>query len=158
MDVKGRLIELAQGVAVEEDVYRIAQQIREYDPNLRIKYLAQHGQIEDAPYALFELCPDGQERLVFHIWELDQRVLERIEAADNQKRNVLVDLEGKNLLAKRNQQRRYEERRLEALDIVQHIVGSPKGRYTWKSDEGRKIQFDDSVNGYNGEVNERRSI
>ena len=157
MDVKGRLIEMSDGTLVESDVYHIVQKVAEYDPNLRIK-IPRNPEMTDAPYALFELCPDGVERLVFEIWELDDRVVDRVRYADTQKRNVLLDLDGNNLLAKRTQRRRYEEKKLETQDIITTMLRSPKGRWTWKSDEGKLVQFDDSVNGYNGEVNESRAV
>ena len=68
-----------------------------------------------------------------------------------------MDLEGRNLLAQKALQRRYEDKRLEAQDIITSMLKSPKGRWTYKTDEGKLVQFDDSANGYNGEVNESGS-
>lgn len=144
MDVKERLVQLSNGVTVTSDVYRIAKKVKEYDTNLSLK-----GDLDptfyDAPYAIFELCPDGTERMVFTVWELDDRIMDRIYASDQAKNSVLLDLEGRNLLAKKWQNRRYEEKLLEAQDIVVSMLKSSKGRWTWKSDEGKLVKFDDGI-------------
>jgi hypothetical protein len=143
VDVKGRLIQLSNGVTVTDDVYSIAKKVQDYDHNLRLKGNL-NPEYYDAPYAIFETCLDGIERMVFEVWELDQRVLDRIYAADQAKNSVLLDLEGRNLLAKQNLNKRYEEKRLEAKDIIVTMLKSPKGRWKWKSDEGKLVTFDDS--------------
>jgi hypothetical protein len=141
---KGRLIELSQGVLVEEDIYNVVEKLRNYDPNLRVKFLndATRSLVGDAPYAIFELCPDGIERLVFTVWELDDRVLERLYNADNARNNVLVDIDNNNLLVKKINDRRYQERNLEIKDIMKHAFSSPKGSYSFEVD-GKKITLDD---------------
>ncbi len=144
-DLHKRLVELAAGVYVEEDTLHVVQRIREYDPNLRVKYLDpdRGGELGDPPYKIFELCPDGHERLVFSVWSLDERVLERIYAADTQKHNILYDLEGTNALARQNLTRRFQEERDAARDIVEAVIRSPKGSYTVPgSVEGTVVKFD----------------
>jgi hypothetical protein len=148
MDVKGRLIEMSEGVYVEADVLRIVEKVQEYDPNLRIKYVNGNANVADSPYALFELCPDGIERKVFDIWVLDDRVLERLEAADNQRHNILVDLDGRNLLVKQARERRYKEKMMENHDIFASVLRSPKGTYSFpvENPDGTKkiVTVDDS--------------
>lgn len=135
-DTRQRLIELASGVFIESDVAGIAKQVTDYDANLRIQFcdpaLADPG---DAPYRLIELCPDGIPRVVFYIWELDGRVMQRILAADNQKLNVLSALEDHNAKVKLDSQRRYEDKTLELDDIVRHTLHNPKTNYTVKLED-----------------------
>lgn len=129
MDVKQRLIEIADGVYVERDTLRIAEKIQEYDANLRLKYCANPESLSDAPYKLVELCPDGIERVVFDIWELDDRVIERLYAADTRYQDIQAMLEGTNAAAKADAKRRYKELQDEATDIAKSIVKSAKDTY-----------------------------
>lgn len=131
-DLDQRLIELAAGVYVEADTLDIVQRIREYDPNLRVKYLDpdRGGEIGDPPYKIMELCPDGHERLVFGVWSLDAQVLERLYLADTQRHDILSRLETVNGRAATYQQRRYEEERDEAREMTEAIIRSPKDTYT----------------------------
>lgn len=139
-EVTDRLIRLAEGVYVEHDVLGIVQRIYEYDRNLRVKYLdPQRAEFGDAPYKIVEECMDGQERVIFDCWELNELVLERLYAADTMKNDILAQLDAKNALARIHQQQRYQDQRLEAQDIVKHFIKSPKGRYSFKN------SFDDSV-------------
>lgn len=136
------LVALGGGYYVQQDVLNIVERIRDYDPNLRVKYLDRGATIDQAPYALTEICKDGIERLVFFIWDLDERVLERLYAADNAKFDVYTEMNLKNATARANSNRRYEERRLEAIDITKYMLKSPKGVWSWKED-GKKVTVDD---------------
>jgi hypothetical protein len=156
MDEKKRLIELADGSYVESDVLNVVEKIRAYDPNLNVKYcdpaLAEFG---DAPYKVVELCPDGVERIVFYVWELNETVLERIFAADNARNNVLVGLDNNNLLAKQIERRRYEEIKLEDQDIISHYLKSPKGRYSFRRRSDEALVTIDDQEGRRHKVKER---
>ncbi len=146
--IKDKLIPMADGSLVESDVLRIAEKIAEYDDNLRLKYCPPSvASMTDAPYALFELCRDGIERLVFYIWELDERVLERIYLADNAHRNVVAAVEKNNEKVKNDIQRRYEEKLAADNDIITSYLNSPKGRWSFKQPDGTKVTLDDGVVG-----------
>lgn len=129
MDTREKLIEVSKGIYVEADALRIAEKIQEYDPNLRLKYCANPDSISDAPYMLVELCRDGIERVVFYIWELDDRVIDRLHQADNQRLNVISEVEAANALAKKESNRRYKELHDEATEIAGAIAKSPKETY-----------------------------
>ena len=148
-DAKGRLIEMGDGSLVESDVLRIVEKVREYDENLVVKFIPPHAaSVTDAPYAIFERCRDGLERLVFSVWKLDDTILERLEAADTQRHNILVDMDGRNLKVKQAKQQRFKEELLGASDIMASMLRSPKGKYSFpveNSDGSRKvITVDDS--------------
>jgi hypothetical protein len=131
MDVKKRLIEMADGTVVESDVLRIAEKIQEYDENLILKYCAQPDSLTDAPYRLVEICRDGLERTVFDIWELDDRVLERLYAADTKHRDIQAMIEGENEKARKDQNRRYQELKDETDNIIGAVLKSDKQSYTF---------------------------
>lgn len=130
MNVDERLIEVAAGVYVEADALRIAEKINEYDPNLRLKY-CEPGKagLTDAPYKLVEVCNDGMERIVFDIWELDDRVIEKLYAADTRYQDINAILDTTNAKAKADDNRRYKEMHEEALDIAKSVFGSSKDVY-----------------------------
>lgn len=157
IDVKKRLIEMADGSYVEADVLNVVEKIRAYDPNLNVKYVDPAlADPTDPPYKIVELCPDGMERVVFGVWELNEAILERLYKADNSRTNVLLDLHGNNLLAKKEQERRYTEIRLEDQDILTHYLKSPKGRYSFNRREDNALVTIDDQEGRRHKVNERR--
>lgn len=138
METEGRLRELAKGVFVENDVFDIANRVTEYDPNLRLQYCdPEQADPGDAPYRLMEICPDGIMRKVMDIWTLDASVLERIYASDTRKRDILLSIDQKNLVAKKDEKRRYKEMMDEAKDMLLHVVRSHKSTYTIK--DGEKV-------------------
>lgn len=141
--VKEHFVRLASGEQVERDVLNIAMKIREYDPNLKLKYCPpEAAEIDDAPYLITEMCQDGLERFVMWVWELDDRVLERIRAADNVQNNVLLAADGKNEHFRLDQQRRFKAELEESADLVQTYLKAPGTRFTFKNKEGDKITLD----------------
>lgn len=140
-DVGKRLIEMASGETVESDVLNIAIKIREYDPNLRLKYLPpESSSMSDAPYALFELCPDGHERMVFTAWTLDDRILDRIKFADTGKNDVMARLEANNAKVRAANEQRYRDRIAEKHDIFKHAFKHPGQTYSFVSDDGETLK------------------
>lgn len=139
---RGRLVQLDENSFVERDVLNIIEQIHYYDPNIKVQYLEEAANIGDAPWRIVERCRDGQWRTVFYVWNMDQRVLDRLFAADTQRTNVLGRLDSVNAAAKRNQQRRYEDKRLEEIDIVRHVLRNPKGKYSFNHD-GKWVELRD---------------
>lgn len=137
MDVGERLVKIAEGMYVERDVLNVVAAIHEYDPNLKVKMCAR-GEFTDAPYILVEKCPDGFERIVFEIWELDHRVLQRVIAADNQRNDILAGIDKKNEKFKLDQQSRYQERMLEANDILSSMFKT-RNKNKWTVKDGDRL-------------------
>jgi hypothetical protein len=157
MDTTQRLVEIAEGVYVEQDVLNIVDKIRAYDPNLKVKFcnpeLAETG---DAPYKIVEVCSDGIERIVFSVWQLDDKVMERLYAADNSRTNVLVDIHNNNLLAKKIEERRYQEEKEEDRDLIASYLKSPKGQYSFRRRQDDALVIVDDQEGRKHKVIERR--
>lgn len=139
---RGHLVRLDDGQFVERDVLNIIEKIYHYDPNLKVQYLEEAASLGDAPYRIIERCRDGQWRTVFYVWQLDERVLERLYAADTQRHNVLGRMDAHNASLRKDQERRYEDKRLEQVDIAKHVLASPKGRYSFTYD-GKWVEIDD---------------
>lgn len=132
------------GQLVERDALRIAEKVAEYDPSLKIQYLeeAANSIVSDPPFRIVELCPDGIERTVFYAWQLDDRIIERLYAADNRKHNVLAELDKNNAKAKKEVKRNFEEKLIDAHDISAAVARTPKDTYSAKDPfTGRKITF-----------------
>lgn len=134
---KSRLVEIADGMYVERDVLGVVQAVQEYDENLRIKIAVDPGP-GDPPYKLVEHCRDGIERVVFDLWELDARVLERVRAADNARGSVLQTVDGKNIDFKRVMLQRYRETIDEAHDIVKTFMRS-RSKSKWTVKDGDRL-------------------
>ena len=127
------------GIVVERDALRIAEQIQQYDSNLVLQYLEQADSLDQPPFRVMERCRDGQMRVAFTAWQLDERLLERIRQADTVRYDVEGVIDAKNAEARANSVRRYEERILEAKEIAQAIVDSPKDTYSATIDGEKKI-------------------
>lgn len=129
--VKKRLFEMADGTLVEEDVLGIVERIQSYDPNLTVQYLdPDKSDFASAPYRVMEKCPDGNLRMVFECWELDERVLERLFRADTQKASVLEGIDNTNHLARKRIRQRYRDEQEALSDMVDGILNSHKDTYT----------------------------
>lgn len=142
---KMKLVDVG-GVLVDRDALRIAERISAYDPNLTLQYLEQADSIGEPPFRVLELCPDGIQRVALTAWELDERILQRIYAADNQKHNIDALITSSNEKAKVNQKKRYEERVLAESDLVTSVLKSPKQSYTAKIPQPdgdlKKVKFE----------------
>lgn len=136
---------MAEGVYVERDVLNIAEKVYEYDSNLKIKACNPSlADFDSAPYILVEKCKDGVERIVFNIWDLNETVLERLYASDTQKNNILVDLDGNNLIVREQQNQRFKEAIGESHDVLTSMLKSNKHKWTYKdSVTGNLVTFDD---------------
>lgn len=129
--VAKRMVDLGNGMQIESDVLSIVSKIQDYDPNLIVQFVdPTQSDIWDAPYQIMELCPDGLRRPVMQIWELDDRVLERLYACDKSRHDLMADLNKKNAKAKSVMDRRYKEEVAAVSEMVQGVLRSPKDTYT----------------------------
>lgn len=137
---------VVDGMIVEKDALRVAEAIKDYDPNLEILCVdPNHAEgISEEPFVIAEKCSDGILRPIFRCWELNDFVLTRIRMSDSQNRITPIDtIEQWEKEVKKANKRRYEEFRAEAKDIVAHIAGM-KSKYTVRdSNTGELITFYD---------------
>lgn len=133
------------GMIVEVDALRIAEAIKAYDPNLEVLCVDPNvaSDVSEAPFVIAEHCKDGILRPIFHCWALDNTVLERIRGADTNSINLNATLDKMKADLELQKTRRYEEKRLENKDIVEHIARM-KSKYTVRdSQTGELITFYD---------------
>ena len=121
---------IVNGVAVETDVLRIVEAIHEYDPKLRVQFLAEAAAVNEPPFRVIETCRDGVDRVAFTAWELDGRLLERVMAADCAQRDLDAIITKKNRAAKDDLNRRYRESVEEANEIAYAVLRSRKSKYS----------------------------
>lgn len=132
------------GHVVERDALHIAERIKEYDSNLEILCLdPQLADLNDAPFIICERLPNGTLSRVFECWELDERVIDRIARSDTVHNDVLVDLEGKELLQRVQNEKRYEEKRDANIDLVKTIARHTKSSFVFKNDRDEKVTLYD---------------
>lgn len=126
------LIALQDGVLVERDVLNIVEKIHDYDPSLQVRYLDPNraGAVLDAPYQIIEHCPDGIDRVVCAVWELDERVYERIVAGDTLRNDVQQMIDKANERARKAVKDKDVAEREALQEMVADVVKSPKDTYT----------------------------
>ena len=138
-------VHLQPGVIVHRDVLNIVDKIRAYDENLEVQYLDpdRFPEFGDAPYRIVERCKDGFTRLVFSVWELDERVLERLYKADTARVDVMANLDANNARVKTEANRRFKEEILsEAHDIMKSAMKAPT-TFKFKNNDGELVTLED---------------
>lgn len=135
------------GYVVEEDLLGVIGEIQTRWPELKVQYLdpSKFAEPGEAPWRIVETCKDGVDRLVCQVWEFDKRVIERIYAADMQNPDFLKNLDAHNIAVRLESERRFKEEMDEAQDIVEHVIKSPKGRYTIPAHDGGIVLIDDTA-------------
>lgn len=130
----------------QDDVFRVVEQVRAYDPNLDVAYLdPDKGTISDAPYVIVEHCRDGKTRVLFSVWQLDSSVMDRIYAADTTKFDVQGAIDKNNKKAREEALKKGAGLFEEAKDITSHIMANPKGTYSFPSTTGEVVTLQDDV-------------
>ena len=125
---------IVDGAVVERKALYIAEKIKDYDENLELLCLdpdMAEG-ITDAPFIVAErVMQDGLPVLkpVLRAYELDDRILERIYAADTKRYDVLGDILKSEENFHKDNERRYKDMREEIKDQVAHIAGM-KSKYS----------------------------
>lgn len=132
LDVGAEFINV-DGNMVEKDVLHIAEQVKKLDENLTILCVNPAlADFNEAPFIIAERCPDGVLRRVFECWQLDQTVLERIEAADTTRNDIQAYIEHQNAVRLNKSRSRYQEKKLEIADIATSLLKTKKSSFTYK--------------------------
>lgn len=133
---------VVDGAIVERDALNIAERIHEYDENLVLMCLQNDSlsELHDAPFVLCERRPDGSLHRVMEAWKLDERILERIYAADSQRFDTLESLTRMEKKRKDDSDRRYREKMDENLDILVSAVKNRKSTFTVHNNDGELIR------------------
>jgi len=135
LDVGDQYINV-DGHMVERDALLVAEAINDYDPSLRVICLDPNtAGINDAPFIIAQMCPDGVLRRIFEVWQLDNSVLARIEAADTTRHDVQAKIDWINAEARKASKKRYEEKMAINKDIALSVLKTKKSSFTYKDKE-----------------------
>lgn len=128
--VEKKLVQIAEGYVVEEDMLGVIAEIQRLWPTLSVQYCDPAlAEAFDAPWRIVENCPDGLQRPVMEVWELDNRVLERIAAVDTQKVDLLASLDNINNDIRQAHKRRFREEIAAVSEMVAGVLRSHKDTY-----------------------------
>ena len=121
-----------EGYFVSEKHMRMAEIIRNYDPNLDIEFIPEGRREEgDKPFRVVHTDPRfGNRYVVCYADDLDGPLLERIVKMDAQRNgNILSDIDAHNQAVRLVMQKKHQEQMDEAHDLAAHILKSPKSTY-----------------------------
>lgn len=126
---------VVDGHIVERDALRVAEAIKEYDPDLEILCLdPDEAGVNDAPFIICHRDSNGILKRVFEAWELDDRVLDRIRLSDGQRNNVIQTLENMEAKIQKDRDDRYKDIMGSKKDLVSHIGATRQSVYTFRDD------------------------
>ena len=142
---------------VEHDSLRIAQAIKDYDEDLDLVCLDPDLpgiSINSAPFMVVCRMPDGTYQKVFDAWQLDDRILERLWAADNQRFDTLDSIERINGKVKMDKYHRYLEKKESAHELALAILKSKQSSYRYTNEHGDLVRINET--GKPSELNKNR--
>lgn len=159
LDVGSEYINV-DGQMVEKDALRVAEALRDYDENLSIICIDPNvADINDAPFIIAQKCPDGVLRRVFECWELNNTVLERIEASDTTRNDIQSYIEYKNAESRKESRMRYQEKRWEIKDIGASLLKNKKSSFTYSDPTtGEKVTIHENKPSERGDNAKSRSF
>lgn len=144
-----QIVQVADGVYIQGDVFGIAKRIMETWPELTIQYLEPdpfNNDLTQAPYRIVERCPDGSTHVVVYTWQLTEKTMEEIHAADmhrfKNKQELGFQMELDNIAAKERIKKREREKNDALAEMVSDVLRSPKDTYTATNPvDGRHHKF-----------------
>ena len=123
------------GFLVEADALRVVEALKQYDSDLEVLCLKpEMAGAGDAPYQICQKDSHGVLRKIFDCWQLDDRVLSRIQLADGHRNNIISVLETREAAIQKAKDTRYRDFMEEAKDVVSHIVKNRRNVYTFRDD------------------------
>lgn len=122
------------GSFISQRVSRIVELIRDYDPNLDVRWIPARSRRDGDPaFAIVTKDLTGREYVVFYVQDeqdFDGRVLERLYQADAAKHgNILSEIDARNKAVRALQEKEHQEQMEEAKDLAYHILKSKKHEY-----------------------------
>lgn len=134
------MVPLEDGHWVNERVAHIVEEIRAYHPRLDVLWNPTHKP-DEPEFRIIEQTQDGQQHLVMTVKNQEEftgEILTRIIQGDNSRHDVLSYIDAQNEAATRLQQKLVREMMEERLDVMQHVLKSPK--HTYKVNEHLTIK------------------
>lgn len=131
-----------EGHFLSQDHLRIAEIIKDYNPDLELAWIPPENRLVDdkeLPFAVICRPPGGKPYVVFQLAEdeVDHRVLQRIFEADGTKNDVLASLEKKEAALKLIEMKKQMEAAEERREFAASVFKSPKSVYRHNGREYR---------------------
>lgn len=137
----GEFIEL-DGAIVEVDALNVVERIRNYDEKLDVMCIDPlKAGINDAPFILIWLNNSGQWEKVFEFYELDDRVLERIYNADQQRFDAFTRTVKMEEYVKKQRESRYNEVKDEAKEKMLAAVVNKSSSFSIHNKQGDLVKI-----------------
>lgn len=139
-------------VEVPGDLFKIAEEVVERWPNLRIQYLdPDRASVGDAPYRVVEYTQNGPV-VVCDVWQLDQSLITKLMMSDASKFDIQKDIEKHNAKVKEAERKKVDEAFAEGADHIKSATehlrkGKLEFRYT--NQHGQKRIIRDEKDGGN---------
>jgi hypothetical protein len=121
------------GSFISARVSRIVELIRDYDPNLEVKWIPERMRQPGEPaFMITERLRNGREVVAFYVeseQHFDESVLARIYAGDNSRHDVLANVEAQNAAVNRVREARQQEEREQYYDLMGSMIKAKKHNY-----------------------------
>lgn len=138
------------GLWVSEKYERLAAVIKDYDPNLELRWIPSDKRTREdkEPYVVVYMDPQrpGKTDVVFYASELDtpEDILTKLWLADDKRGNVQDRMEVRNNAAEALRLKKLDDEMAEATSQAEFMHRSPLNYLKWGKDEhGRPIKMDD---------------
>ena len=135
------------GNLVEKDSLRIAEKIQDYDPDLQLICADPHDlriSFATAPFMVIRRRENGTYERVLEAWELDDRILERIWAADGTKNNQLDQLVAMEHRKKADKDYADKQKMNANHELFAAAMATPKSSFSYRNEKGEHITIKDN--------------
>jgi hypothetical protein len=123
----------SDGSFISANVSRVVELIREYDPNLMVKWIPPTMRRPDEPaFMISERLRDGREVVAFYVQseaDFNEGVLARIYEGDNSRHDVQARVAAQNAAVLAVREARAQDEREQFADLVHSMVNSKKHTY-----------------------------
>lgn len=132
-------MDLRDGRLVSQRVAQVIDAIREYSPEIDVKWLPPEArQPNQAAFQIWHNPPGQSPYCFMHVKtedEMNASVLQRIIAGDQRNGKITYsELEAAEEAAKRVAFQKWQDERDEAIDVMQHILKTPLNTYKVSDD------------------------
>lgn len=138
---------VVDGQIVERDALHIAEKIQDYDPDLQLLCLDPdnlHAHVTDAPFVVVRRRDDGRYERVLEAWQLDDRIIERIWAADSARNNQLEQLIALENKKKKEKEDADREVMMQNHELFRAALANPKSEFSFENKEGDLVTISDT--------------
>ena len=115
-------------ILIEEDVLDVVRRLKEISPSLHVYFNQQkhpkHG--DEGYFVIYELCEDGEERLVTTVKELDPRLIAHFERMAHESWDVLAEMDKMDEKAAKDKEAAFSERVGEIGERLHHALRQDK--------------------------------